>query len=221
MSKLFRKALEDELVDKPVENINSTDNEPDASSKKLDSEKELVIYGKIANFDELKKCKNIEHQEQYEIKIPLTDKNAIEGKIRIRMSVKDGKEPKYVITTKTKLPDGSSYEGDAKTTVENFIQFKYLCECGMIKDRYYFPVEGHPGLKWEVDVFTNSTGGLHEWCKIDLELDDDLSTIPPFPIELTDVITAQAGQRSKEEETIVRTLYDTVFRVPNPFKSQQ
>ncbi len=192
--------------------------------KKLKKEDELVFYGKIVDFQELKKCKNIELHEQYEVKIPKSDKNATGGRIRVRKSVKGDKEPKFVLTTKTKLPDGSDYESDCKTTEENFIQFKYFCEGGMIKERYIFPVEGYKGLKWEVDVFTGTNGLLHEWVKIDLEREDqniELANIPAFPIQLSNIITNQNGQRTPEEEAIVRTLYDTVFRTPNPIISKK
>lgn len=191
--------------------------------KKLKKEKELVFYGKLVSFAELK-TKAAEYQEQYEVKIEKTEKNAVGGRIRIRKTVKGDKEPKFVLTTKTKLPDGSEYESDCKTTEENFIQFKYFCEGGMIKDRYSFPVEGYKGLKWEIDVFTGTNGLFHEWVKIDLEMEDEnieLANLPPFPVQLTDVITNQNGQRTPEEEAIVRTLYDTVFRTPNPIISKK
>ncbi len=192
--------------------------------KKLKKEKEFVFYGKVADFKELKACKNVEYQEQYEVKIQQSDKNATGGRIRVRKTVKGEKEPKFVLTTKTKLPDGSDYESDCKTTEENFIQFKYFCEGGMIKDRYSFPVEGHKGLRWEVDGFTGTNGLFHECVKIDLEVEDEgieMANMPPFPIQLTDVITNQNGQRTPEEEAIVRTLYDTVFRTPNPIISKK
>lgn len=191
--------------------------------KKLKKEKELVFYGKLVNFAELK-TKAAEYQEQYEVKIEKSDKNAVGGRIRVRKTVKGDKEPKYVLTTKTKLPDGSEYESDCKTTEENFIQFKYFCEGGMIKDRYSFPVEGYKGLKWEIDVFTGTNGLFHEWVKIDLEMEDEnieLANLPPFPVQLTDIIVNQNGQRTAEEEAIVRTLYDTVFRTPNPIISKK
>lgn len=191
--------------------------------KKLKKEKELVFYGKLVSFAELK-TKAAEYQEQYEVKIEKTEKNAVGGRIRVRKTVKGDKEPKFVLTTKTKLPDGSEYESDCKTTEENFIQFKYFCEGGMIKDRYSFPVEGYKGLKWEIDVFTGTNGLFHEWVKIDLEMEDEnieLANLPPFPVQLTDVITNQNGQRTPEEEAIVRTLYDTVFRTPNPIISKK
>lgn len=195
----------------------------EAEQKKLKKEDELVFYGKLVNFAELK-AKAAEYQEQYEVKIPKTDKNAVGGRIRVRKIVKGAKEPKFVLTTKTKLPDGSEYESDCKTTEENFIQFKYFCEGGMIKDRYTFPVEGFKGLKWEIDVFTGTNGLFHEWVKIDLEREEsgiELANLPPFPVQLSDVITNQNGQRTPEEEAIVRTLYDTVFRTPNPIISKK
>ncbi len=219
---LHPEAQPTDAVPAPEVNTEQTaEAEPD--QKKLKREDELVFYAKIVNFSELK-AKSAEYQEQYEVKIPKSDKNAIAGRIRVRKIVKGDKEPKFVLTTKTKLPDGSEYESDCKTTEENFIQFKYFCEGGMIKDRYSFPVEGYKGLKWEIDVFTGTNGLFHEWCKIDLEREDsgiELTNMPPFPIQLSDVITNQNGQRTPEEEAIVNTLYDTVFRTPNPIISKK
>lgn len=208
-------------VDGGETTVVDTATEPE--QKKLKKEKELVFYGKLVSFNELK-TKTAEYQEQYEVKIEKSDKNAVGGRIRVRKTVKGDKEPKYILTTKTKLPDGSEYESDCRTTEENFIQFKYFCEGGMIKDRYSFPVEGYKGLKWEIDVFTGTNGLFHEWVKIDLEMEDEnieLANLPPFPVQLTDVITNQNGQRTPEEEAIVRTLYDTVFRTPNPIISKK
>lgn len=195
--------------------------EGNQSASENGKEKELVFYGKIKDFGVLKTATSIERQEQFEIRIPKTDKNAIEGRIRIRKTVVKDEAPKYVLTTKTKLTDGSQFESNADSSEENFIQFKYLAEYGMVKERHLFPVEGHPNLNWEVDVFLTPTGGYQEWCKIDLEYQDsELTTIPTFPFELDELITNQDGQRTEEEEIKVRMLYDTVFRVPNPFLSK-
>ena len=97
---------------------------------------------------------------------------------------------------------------------------KYMAESGMIKDRYIFPIEGYKEkVKWEVDVYRTRDDVVQEWVKIDLEVKDKdihLDQVPEFPIELSNIITNQEGDRTEEEETILRTLYDTVFTIRNP-----
>lgn len=192
-------------------------------------EVEMVFYGKIQDFSQLKAASRMLSQEQYEIQIPKTELNAVEGKLRIRKEVEEGKDPVYEFTTKTKTTDGHSIEVNCEATEANLIQFRYLSEFGMIKDRYEFPVkvknedgtETDTGLIWEIDVFKTANGSYHEWCKIDLEINSELKSIPAFPITLENLISAPYGERTEEEETIVRTLYDTVFRTPNPHAQGQ
>lgn len=236
--RLMRRALEDENAsgtDTPPDNTGDPANQPSGDGTNNpepspppanvvntqkpngDKEDELVFYGRITNFDDLKKATGSEHQEQYEIPHPKTDKNSAEGRSRVRKTTPKGQQPTFEFTTKAKLGDGSDFENNTPTNEQQLILFKHLSEYGMIKERFFFPVEGHEDLVWEVDVFFTANGGYQEWCKIDLEQKNGkISTIPAFPIELTDVITSQHGQRTEEEETKVRMLYDTVFRVPNP-----
>lgn len=180
-------------------------------------ELEYEFYARVLNPEELKKAASKEEQEQWEIKIPRTDANAVGGKIRIRKTVKaEGMAPEFVLTTKTKLADGSHIEVPVPTTEDNFIQFKYLSEGGMFKDRYTFPVEG-TDMKFEVDMFKKPEGGYYEWCKIDLEVETMGGQVPPFPIELGDIITAQEGERSEAEEAKIRSLYEYEFITKNQF----
>lgn len=198
--RILRTALENEVIQSGVED-------------------ERVFYAKISNFEELKKATSKEKQTQYEIKIPKSDKNAGEGRIRIRKTEVEGKEPTFVLTTKTALSDGSNYECSAITDEKNFIQFKYLCDSVMIKDRFTFAIEGTE-LSWEVDCFIQADGNYYSWCKIDLELKGQkLNALPNFPMTFEEVIVNQNGQRTEEEETKVRMLYDTIFKLPNSMLS--
>lgn len=182
---------------------------PDGVAKK---EKEMVIYGKIVNFEQLKAAGRIVDQVQYELKISKTDKNAAAGSMRVRQETEND-EVKYIHCIKNKLEDGSSIETETEATESMFKQFKYMCESGMSKTRFEFPIEGSE-CKWEVDVFKSVDGTMFEWVKIDLE--DWEGELPKLPIELTDVISNPYGARTEEEEAQVRMLYDTVFRTPNP-----
>lgn len=206
-----------EDTDDGVDTGEQTNNE--SEEELIGKESELVFYGKIVNLKELENAEKVEKQEQYEIKIPKTKDNAVAGRIRVRKTTCNGKVS-YEITTKTKLPDGSNYEANAATDAANFVQFKYMAESGMIKDRYIFPIEGYKEkVKWEVDVYRTRDDVVQEWVKIDLEVKDKdihLDQVPEFPIELSNIITNQEGDRTEEEETILRTLYDTVFTIRNP-----
>lgn len=59
--------------------------------------------------------------------------------------------------------------------------------------------------KW---TFSKSLVVVWEWCKIDLEVDAAINQVPPFPIELANIITAQEGNRTEEEENKIKSLYD-------------
>lgn len=177
---------------------------------------EYVFYARIKNMDDLLKANAKEHQEQWELKIPKKDGNASKGRVRIRKTIKENSEPEYVITTKVPVPGSNdSIETPVPTTQAQFDSFKLFCEDGMTKDRYTFEVEGSD-LVWEVDVFLKPEGGYYDWCKIDLEVDEMDGNIPPFPIDFADIITNQTGERTQEEESRVRALYESDFRTPNP-----
>jgi len=182
-----------------------------------EKEIEYVFYGRIVDFEELKNAQRSEEHEQWEIKIPRTDNNAVGGRMRVRKVVKhDPANPEYQLTTKTETRDGHSIEVTVPTTVDNFRQFQALSERGMIKTRYVFEIEGSDNI-WEVDVFKKPGGGFWEWCKIDLEVDAMTKQVPPFPIELANIIAAQEGNRTEEEENKIRSLYDYEFITKNVF----
>lgn len=205
MSCIFRKALGLALEER--------------SDGKAVKEIEYEFYARVVNTEELTNASRIENHEQWEIKVPKSDKNAVGGRLRVRKTTvgADGK-PEYVLTTKTDTKDGNSMEVSVPTTEENFIQFKYISESGMLKTRYVFEVDGSD-LVWEIDVYKKPGGGFWEWCKIDLEVDRPDALIPPFPIELADIISGQSGERTEEEENKIKSLYDFEFITKNQFVS--
>lgn len=192
----------------------------------VEIERERLMFGKIKDLSQLDKAAVKIKQEQYEIKVPKSDKNALGGKIRIRRSEPlNGGEVTFTITTKTEVPitdDASSgiesryLEINAPATEEMFKAFQYMAEGGMSKIRYEFPVEG-TDRKWEFDIFTDSQGNPQQWCKIDFEVDknggDDL---PPFPVEMERIISNPTEQQTDEEKAILDTLFSTVFKFNNP-----
>lgn len=188
----------------------------EVSDGKAVKEIEHTFYARLVNPDDLLQAAGKEHQEQWEIKIDKSDKNASKGSIRIRKTVKENSEPEYVITTKVPVPGtNDKIETPVPTTEGQFKSFKVMAESGMIKDRFFFPVDGSD-LVWEIDMFLKPEGGYFEWCKIDLEVKSREDQIPPLPIEFAGIIMNQTGERTEEEETRVRALYDTEFLTKNP-----
>lgn len=197
------------------------------SDGNLHREREHVLYAKLSDFEVLKGAQSMEHQEQWEVKIPKTEKNAAEGKFRIRKTVKGGGAPEYVLTTKVNASSdrGDNLEVSVPTTEANFAQFKALAHSGMIKDRFFFPVEGSE-LVWEVDVFyvkgsQPGSGQYEQWVKIDLEVPDLETPLPPLPQGFGEVISAPYGKRTEQEEARVTSLYHNEFIMPNPFLQKQ
>jgi len=188
-------------------------------------ERERMMFGLIKDISQLEKAALKEHQEQYEIKIPKTDKNALAGKLRVRRSQEVGKEEfNFTFTVKTELSGDENSTEDEKrsleinepTTEQMFMAFQYIAEGGMKKTRYEFPIEG-TDLKWEFDVFAGSDGQPQAWCKIDLEVPQGgLVDQPPFPIEMERIISSNPAAQSEEEKTILDTLFTTVFKFTNP-----
>jgi hypothetical protein len=96
-----------------------------------------------------------------------------------------------------------------------------LSERGLVKDRYFFPVKG-TDLVFEFDVFyspgaTVGSGKYIEWCKIDIEVNDSQTIIPELPIDVSDLIIAQEGNRTIEEDNLINSLYANEFNSKNVF----
>lgn len=190
----------------------------EAKDGKAVREKEHVIYGRLPDLNDLKKASGMEHQEQWQIKVAKTDKNAAKGRIRVRKTVTKDGAVEYVNTTKVEVGDtasGDNIEVPIPTTEGNFLQFRFLAEEGMIKDRYFFPVPDSD-LVWEVDVFKKPNGEYYDWVKIDLEVSDLDAPLPALPLALEDVITAKYGDRTDAEEARVTALYANEFIAKNP-----
>jgi len=192
-------------------------------SGKASMEIEKVFYGKLLDHAELLKASSKEHQEQWMLRISMTNMNAGSGSIRVRKTIanlSDTNTASYVLTTKLKTgTTGEQIETSVASSEDQFKAFKVLADEGMIKDRFNFPVEDS-SLVWEIDVFYAQgaevgSGNYHEYVKIDIELPTMDTPVPPFPVRLTDLILSQTGARSEEAEKIVRSLYDNEFITKN------
>lgn len=199
--------------------------EKDVQDGKTFMEKERVIYARISDFEQLKKAKSADHQEQWGLKIAKTDENFAEGQVRVRavtpLSLTGEGPPyratagaQYVFTVKAKQGMGQNLETPVPATADAFEIFKRIAENGMIKDRFHFPVEG-TDLIYEIDVFLKADGSYHEWVKIDLETKDMAAELPPLPIEVEEQILDNT--EDKAEQAKIKQLYSTIFLTPNVY----
>lgn len=221
--------------------------EAEDGSGKAQIETEFVAYGKLDDLQQLLKAATVEHQDQWEIRLPKTDRNAAGGRMRVRKTMNAQGEIAYRFCNKITAGKGNSQiEVILEATLDSFEQFKRMAEKGMIKERFTFPVEGRSRadgspLTWEVDLFYKPEvvkqanfpdvvaanrkqmdfSLFHDWVKLDLELDSMDEAIPAFPIEMSEIIDKQTGQRSPEEETKLRNLYDLCFMVSNVYLGRE
>lgn len=188
------------------------------TSGKVNRETEYTLYARIVDLSILDKADSKEDQEQWQITIDKTDVNAASARMRVRKTT-DQNGIQYVFTNKTKAKVGED-EVSIEATEDMFKQFKMVSDSGMVKRRFIFAIRDL-NLKWEVDMFFNPDGSYFEWCKIDLEVPQELFTsdfkLPELPKGFTDVIYNQRGQRTKEEIEKITYLHDTVFSKKNEY----
>lgn len=169
-------------------------------------EREKVFYGKIANFLDLEKATAWEDQEQWEIRP--TETNT--GVLRVR------KTSTGELSLATKVFSGDSrIETEIEIPADIFAGVRSIAPGGMIKRRYIFPI-ADTTMKWEVDVYRVGVDEWAEWCKIDLECDDLAMENPPFPIELSEVISGNRAVITAAERETLDYLFREVFITPNP-----
>lgn len=192
---------------------------PDGKNNK---EIEIVYYGKLTDMSQLEKATSKEDHEQWEIKIKKNDKNAVEGRIRVRKTTKSddsNSTSAYNLTAKTK---GKKFDGDNEVCTpaspELFRQFQLMAETGMIKTRYHFEVDNHV---FELDVFKKPDGGYHEYVKVDIELTAEGEAIPELPFKLDELITNQESDQTEEEKKKIEKLYKDCFLTTNIVVSNQ
>jgi hypothetical protein len=237
MNKLFDKliktsmeeaAVTDEVSVAPV----SEDTKP---ADKTQREDEIVFYATVGDFEGLKQACSKEHHDQWEVKTE-------HGRFRVRKISKESLDPVFEQTVKINSKNAGLDGSEEKTYSINEDLFKaieMICERGMIKDRYCFPVgklqiTTDSGIKdvavdnvyFEVDVFFNEDGSYNPNVKIDLEVNkilDKLKESNPdlgefnlnvrlldLPFKPTDVIVGNKNT-SDEDKQKIDNLYDTVF----------
>ncbi len=178
-------------------------------------EKEHEFYAKIVDERELAQASSIIKIEQYGVFVPHTDANCCSGQFRVRKSITDDGEPVYTFATKTPIEGGGKLETEIETNEAHFIQLMNVCDSGMVYTRHIFPIAG-TDMKWEIDCVETGTGGFRETVKIDLEIRGEVTEIPPFPIQLENIIVKNNETNSDEERAQIKNIVETLFRVPNP-----
>ncbi len=182
-------------------------------------EKEYVYYARLEDVKVLATASHVEHHEQWEIRIPKTDKNASAMRVRVRKTT-DPKSPdsapEYVETKKIKLASGGEQEIPTLSSEDAFNAFKLCAEQGMIKTRYTVAIEGRKGV-WEIDTFAGKDGKMQPWCKLDYEVveGEETLSLPNLPFGFVDIIPAL--NKTPEQESQVRVLYDRIFLSKNRF----
>lgn len=192
---------------------------------KAHKEIELVYHAILDDVTVLDSAARKEIQEQWEIKIDKTEpsivpRNLAGGRMRVR-KINNGE--KYIFCSKTKDGDHQA-EVELESTEDQFNQFVAMATGGMLKTRYYFPIDGTEGsfpegefdgkIVWEIDVFqSHPNDEPKEWVKIDLELPENWNQRRPFffPFKTKEMIKSQYGERTEEEEAIVSRLYEKDF----------
>ncbi len=165
-------------------------------------EKEYVWYGRLTNPEELQKAVSQEVQKQSCVK-------GKGGTIRVRETTANG-TISYALTAKAYSGRGDASEASLPVSKDMCEIFKALTGESMDKIRYTFPIEGTE-LKWEVDVFIDTSGNPKDWVKIDLEVPAETNEWPPLPVTLGDMIFGGNDEYTPEQKTKLDELYATVF----------
>ena len=172
-------------------------------------EREHVFYARITDFEQLKKATEVIKQEQWQLRVSKNENNVSAGQLRSRKNVTKN-SAEYVLTLKTQRPDGDRLETNIDGSADAHEMFKLLSDCGMIKDRHVFEIPDS-NLKFEIDVFLKPDGSYHNWCKIDVEVEDMSVPLPAFPITLVDIMQEKGHATPSDVRDKITSLYDECF----------
>ena len=189
---------------------------------------EYVFYGRLTDLSELHKASRFEYQEQWEVKIPQTEQNITSARMRVRETITSiSSQPTFVHTTKTQSEDQAHpNEVSIPTTEAHFHQYQLISNNGMIKDRYFFPVVGegtNEELVWELDVYYIKgsdpfSNNYTQWCRLELEVKNPNTPIPPLPIQLEELISPTKDGYTEEENKKISYLFEHEFLTSNKHK---
>lgn len=172
---------------------------------------EYIFFLKLEDFDQLKNAKSKEFQEQWSVLFK-DDRGLLENVVRVRHTTST-EDDRYVLTSKVNIAslDGK-WELEQPVERFHFDELKQVAKEGLIKERYFFPVDG-TDLTFEVDVFYNNEGVPFEWVKVDLEVERRLGKLPDLPITYVEAILEQPEEYSEKQKTFVRNLFRNHYTV--------
>lgn len=175
---------------------------------KMQKEIEKVWFGKITDMNDLKKAKEVQRIEQWEIK---TKGSLLKSNL---VRIRNYNDTKYELCIKKDLGEGKGcLEKNINVDKETFELFKSIAINGFNRKRFIFPIDNK--LKWEIDVYLDKHGNMFDWCKIDLELPNaDMNIRSPFPIKLTDVFL-RIEATPEQEEFVNNELFQKRFSIWN------
>lgn len=189
----------------------------EANPAEVTREKEYMFFFYLQDPSVLNSLTTKAKQEQWQILIPKSEDNLRGGSIRVRKEVTD-MGVKFTQTYKLWDDEPGKDEIEYEIPQEVFEAHRALCSNGQIKTRYTIPIDGTLGLgpngkalAWQVDVFKDKQGVVIPWVKVDLEVKEALDQIPKFPLEHTQAILHQRGERTEAEEAQVRKLLDELY----------
>lgn len=187
--------------------------ESDAEGKTT-VEREYEIYGTVEDLPGMiAKAERSEKQTQWGMPCSVGGDSGISGNIRVRKTEVEG-EKTYTQTIKVKMKDGNN-ENEMEISADTFNIFASLVPKGLVKTRYFFPLDDE--LTLEVDVFESLDGTQHDQVKIDLEVAEGASVDSiQIPFKLTDVRVVPPGIKSMEDTEFVRKLFRDTYEVSNP-----
>lgn len=174
-------------------------------------EQELLV--RVVDLTELDKAQKTEFHEQWEISVPKSEGNATSLRSRIRKTLTALTEsPVYVHTTKTKEENSSwNDEVSIPTTEPHFNQYRAAAESGMIKERFFFPIEnqaeGTEPLVWELDMYPIDhtepfDRKYKQWARLEIENIPEGTALPELPIAVAEVIIISDSNTPEEKEKI-------------------
>lgn len=180
-------------------------------------EREYEIYGRVDDLAAMKAAASrSEYQEQWGLPCNAGVDAGVFGNIRVRMTREgDDGEPKYTQTIKVKKDTGND-ENEMDISAGTFEIFSRLVPTGLLKTRYFFPLEG-TDYELEVDVFHSPDGKQCPVVKIDLEVPEGATVDQiKIPFKLEDVRVIKPGKKSPEDADFARNLFANHYEFKNP-----
>lgn len=179
-------------------------------------ERGYEIYGRVEDLESMQESANkVEKQEQWGLPCNAGADAGIFGNIRVRKTQVNEDDPEYTQTIKVKKDTGND-ENEMEISEGTFQIFSRLVPTGLLKNRYFFPLEG-TDFELEVDVFHSPDGKPCEIVKIDLEVPEGVEVDQiVIPFKMTDVRVIKPGKKSQEDSEYVRDLFANHYEFRNP-----